>query len=296
VAVFLFHLRVWLASWVFLVPNFCWQSPTIEIEKPVAVWFVPSDSGGKIDVDPFATVTQGNVAGIPNACKVDDPKYKECSEGYLKPGASYFVWAGGAAAGKVSFGSATDEIGNLEVTYTGTARIRGRVMALASTLPEASGRENRRQAPSASERAAAIKLARELYQQARVPESVLANITVENLTRTVLKPKSEPSLIGSFNIEETLSPQDIRRHYLFFVASLSGGQLKPELSELRISSSPEDSQSLSLVDQADMFGSGEDNLVLLLTFYENYRYRIYRRAGDGNHWEKLFETETMGSE
>jgi hypothetical protein len=265
-------------------------------EKPVTVWFVLSDSGGKINVDPFATVTQGNLASIPNTCTSDDPKYGEFSERYLKPGASYSVWAGGAAAGKVSFGSAIDALGNREVTYTGTARIRGRVMALASTLPGISGRENRRQPPSAPERAAAIKLATELYQQAGVPESALQNITVGNLTRTVLKPKSEPSLIGSFDIEEKFSPEDIRYNSLFFVASFSGGQLKPELSEMRISSFPEDSHSLSLVDQADMFNSGEDNLIVLLTFYENYRYRIYRRANDGNHWERIFETETMGCE
>jgi len=81
---------------------------------------------------------------------------------------------------------------------------------------------------------------------------------------------------------------------LLLVASFLNGELKPELSEMHLSLDDKDLQSLSLVDQADMFDSGQDNLVLQLGFYENYRYRVYGRAKDGKLWERILETETMG--
>jgi len=295
VIVFFSHLRVWFVSCVFLVPTFSWQSSSTEENKPVAIWFALSDSGrGKLSFEPFAQVTQGKLASIPDACKEDDPKYRKFSERYLKSGTSYEARAGGAAAGKVSLTPSVDALGNYEATYTGTARIRGRVMALATTLSEISGRENKRQAPTASERAATIKLATELYQQAGVPESALPDLIVVNLTRTILKPATEPSFIGSFTIEERITPEETRYDSLFFVASFLNGELKPELSEMHLSLDDKDLQSLGLVDQADMFDSGQDNLVLQLGFYENYRYRVYGRAKDGKHWERIFETETMG--
>jgi hypothetical protein len=54
-----------------------------------------------------------------------------------------------------------------------------------------------------------------------------------------------------------------------------------------------DNEVLSLVDHADLFADGGDEVVAVLGFYENYRYRVYRRAQDG-HWEQIFETETLG--
>jgi len=293
--VYLSSLWVYLVSISLVLSTSFFQSANGSDEPRVPVWFALSDTGrGKLSLEPFAQVVQGKLTSLPDACKEDDANYRKFSEKYLKPGNSYDVRAGGAAAGKATLAPARDVSGNYEVDYAGQARIRGRVMTLATTVPEISGRESKRQAPSASERAAATKLAMALYQQAGIPEAALPKMVVENLTKTVLKASTEPSLIGSFTIEERLSADNTRYDSLFLVASFSGSELTADLSEIHPSLGDTDSQTLALVDQADIFDSGQDNLVVQLGFYENYRYRVYGRTKDGKHWERIFETETMG--
>ena len=95
-------------------------------------------------------------------------------------------------------------------------------------------------------------------------------------------------------IEERVSGENTRFNALFFVASYVNGELQAEMSEVHLSLSDTDSQTLVFVDHADLFDSGQDNLVLQLNFYENYRYRVYARTKNGKQWERIFETETMG--
>jgi len=103
VTVFFSHLQVWFVSCAFLVPNFSWQSSSTEENKPVAIWFALSDSGrGKLSFEPFAQVARGKLAGIPDACKEDDPKYHKFSERYLKSGTSYECGQAGPRRGKFS--------------------------------------------------------------------------------------------------------------------------------------------------------------------------------------------------
>jgi hypothetical protein len=83
-------------------------------------------------------------------------------------------------------------------------------------------------------------------------------------------------------------------HYLFFIASELDGHLVPEFVWLKISEGETRSETLTLVDHADLFGDGQDEVVAVLGYYENYRYRIYRRIKNGNQWEQIFETEVLG--
>jgi hypothetical protein len=83
-------------------------------------------------------------------------------------------------------------------------------------------------------------------------------------------------------------------HALFFVAAERDGKLIPEMLWVHMSEGESSNEALGLVDHADLLGDGQDEVVAALGYYENYRYRVYRRTNDGAHWEEIFETAVFG--
>jgi len=53
-------------------------------------------------------------------------------------------------------------------------------------------------------------------------------------------------------------------------------------------------ESQQLVDQADLLGAGEEEIVTEIFYYENWRYFIYRRGKDGLLWDKILEARVRG--
>jgi hypothetical protein len=84
-------------------------------------------------------------------------------------------------------------------------------------------------------------------------------------------------------------------NYLFFVASERAGQLVPEFVWVKMSKSATDNEALRFVDQADLFGDGQEEIVAVITNYENYRCLIYGRTKGGANWKKISETEVRGA-
>ena len=150
-----------------------------------------------------------------------------------------------------------------------------------------------RQAPTAAERQTASNLAANLFAKAGVPPDLLAKIKVQNLTRTLLLPSKSPSLIGSFSIET--GGQRGPTHNLFFIATFNGTDYAPELVWTNISKDKLESKSATFVDQGDVFGDGEDVVIVLERGWEGYGYRIYRQTrNDASHWEPIFEAGGPG--
>jgi hypothetical protein len=107
------------------------------------------------------------------------------------------------------------------------------------------------------------------------------------------------SLLSKSSSRKAPSPEERKlalqfANYLFFIASERAGQLVPEFVWVKMSKSETANEALRFVDQADLFGDGQEEIVAVLTYYENYRCLIYRRTKGGANWGKIFETEVRG--
>jgi hypothetical protein len=260
-----------------------------------SVWFVLLEefgSNGKLILDRLATVSEGALSRVPANCSEDDPASKQFSATYLNAGHSYSVLFGGSAAGSVVV-RARDKEPVDAVDYRGPARIRGQVMALATNAVISYVGATSRQAPTAAERQAASKLAENLFANVGVPADLLAKIKVGNVTHTILLPSKSPSLIGSFSIEAGGGRRPT--HNLLFIATFNGIYYVPELVWTKTSINEVESESAKFVDQSDLLGDGEEEVIVFEQGYEGYGYRIYRRTrNDASHWESIFEADGPG--
>jgi hypothetical protein len=260
-----------------------------------SVWFVLSnESGQALRIDPAFRIAGKRLLEPPAYCD-DVPENDEFGKTYLRPGRSYTVSFGGARAGSLSFKVPKPNeyvLGAFE--YQGTAPIVNKTSALATNGAVDSSRQNTRQAPTTADLDAALSKARMLFAKAGVPTELLAKVTLDELTRTTLFPDKTSSLVGSF-VAPTGGELD-PIHSLFLVAKQPGHGLVTELAVIRIAKSPTDNEILRFVDQADLFGNGEDEIVAVNGYYENYRYRVFGRNRNGKHWKQIFETEILGCE
>jgi hypothetical protein len=266
--------------------------PTAQSSNDQVVWFVLlEEPRGRLSIDPLGKVSAGKVSSVPSGCDAEDPSYKDFEASYLKQGKSYQVTFGGSPAGVISLQTPDQSFGNFTLTYNGPANVKGRVMALATNATLAAKGSPARKAPTPDERRQALALASQRFTESGISSESLSNMRVENLTHTTLKTSQSPVLIGSFTAgaPDRMGPI----HGLFLVASERNGELSPELVWMHLALSDTDSETLSLVDHADLFGDGQDEIVAMLGFYENYRYRVYRRSSNA-HWEPVFETDTLG--
>jgi len=260
------------------------------------VWFVLEEefgSKGKIILDRIATVSDGKLSKVPDDCSYEDPAYKQFFAEYLNSGHSYSVLFGGGAAGSAVVREHGEDSATYAVDYRGPARIRGQVMGLATNAVVAQSTASSRQAPTPMERQSALDLAKSLFAQAGVPSDLLDKIKVRNLTHALLPPSKSPSLIGSFFIE--VGGERGPTHNLFFIVTFNGTAYAPELVWTKISKDELESENFTFVDQGDLFGDGNQEVIVLDRGWEGYIYRIYHRTkNDASHWEPIFETGIFG--
>ena len=277
-----------LLSCLFLVPARQPQRGPSE-----SVWFVlEEEPRGKLSIDPVAKLVGGKLMGVPDGCDAENPDYKKFEALYLRPGQTYSVLFGGAPAGIAGLRHPDPDFGNNLVEYDGIANIRGQMMALATNAPHPASETSSRQGPSADERKFAVQLANQQFSQRGLSAALLSKIKTENLTHTILAPRKTPALIGSATL--AVGDESGLVHGMFFIAESKDNTIIPEFVWVNLSQAEAASEVLKLVDQADLFGDGEEEIVAVLGYYENYRYRIYRRTKDGDHWRQIFETEVLG--
>jgi hypothetical protein len=247
---------------------------------------------GRMEIEPLGKFSGREIRPIPSLCDPSVPEYKEFMANYVRTGQIYAVTFGGAPAGTVRLRGPNPDYGIDPVEYAGPVKIHRFIMALATnaklTLAESSGRY----APSPGEHKLALQLANEKFAEHGLARELLSRIQIENLTFTRIAPSKSPVLLGSFSLP--LPGDSGITHYLFFIASESGGQLAPEFVWTKIATTETENEALHFVDQADLFGDGQQEVVAVNTYYENFRYRVYRRTKDGAHWEQILETEVLG--
>lgn len=282
---------------VFVSVCFAGISPQSQNENPTdqRVWLaVEEHSRGQLRIEPIATVDDGELTAVLPSCMSDTVVSQDAAAKYLLPGKKYALLFGGAPVGKGQLGEANHNEGTASLTYKGALKIRGQVRALATNAEQTDFRVASREPATAEQRASALALAREIFSQHGIQENLLSNVRAEYVTRTYLAPSPQPSLLGSFTLDT--SDSDGLLHSLFFIASQPGEKLAAEFVWIHLSESASDEEHLRLVDHADLFGNGQDEVVAKLVSLEtqSHRYLIFRRTRGGAHWEQIFKTAPLG--
>jgi hypothetical protein len=256
------------------------------------VWFALEEHPrGQLRMEPIAVVSDGELTRVPSACSEENSEYQQFISSYLQPGQAYPVTFGGAAAGEVKVGNNRPNSVAATVTYEGPLKIQGRVRALATNQNSSEFRVESRQTATREERANALALAREIFQQHGISQGNLSQLRLDFLTRTVLAPSPTVTWIASFTLET--SGRESLQHNLFFIANQESGTLQPELLWIRLSENFAEDETAELVDHADLLGDGRDEVVVKLGSTENHRYVIYRKRRDGQHWEQILMSDLL---
>ncbi len=266
------------------------ESPTEE-----RVWLaVEEQSRGKLLIEPIATVEESVLTPVQTSCLSDAQTPEDFSEKYLQSGEKYALLFGGTSVGEGLVGELNRSTATAELTYSGSLKIRGQVRALATNAEPGDFRVASREPATAEQRSSALALARELFSQHGIPETLLPKVRAEYVTRTYLAPSPQPNLIGSFSLDT--EDNDGLVHGMFFIASQPGEKLQPEFLWIHLSESETDEELLRLVDHADLLGDGQDEVVakLISVQTQSHRYLIFRRTRDGLHWQQIFKSEPLG--
>jgi len=259
------------------------------------VWLaVEEQPRGQLRVEPIATVDDNQLTPIQTSCVSYEETPEDFSAKYLQSSTKYSLLFGGASIGEGQIGEQNRAAATATLTYSGPQKLRGQVRALATNAQPGDFRVASREPATVEQRASALALAREVFSQHGVPEVFLPKVRAEYVTRTYLAPSPQPSLIGSFSLDS--GDNDELIHHLFFIASQPGEKLQPEFLWIHLSESEADEEVLRLVDHADLFRNGQDEVVAKLVSVEtqSHRYLIFRRTRDGAHWEQIFKTEPLG--
>jgi hypothetical protein len=288
-------LNTFVAALLFILPSNLDSVPK-EIKPRKAVWFVASQSDkGLLYLDPLAQNDGGHLVPVPNGCNPGDSAYRQFVAENFGSGQTYDISLRGRLVSNAVFNESKEERNSYLVADIGMHKlIPADMSGLASIVIIPHPRLNYRLAPTPSEQAAAKEIAARSFKEAGVTASLLKKISVNKLERAYLLPSQTPSLIGSFSID--VSEEEGSVHSLFLITTKRHSEYQVDLLWSKVSRGETDNEKMELVDYADMFGDGRDEIVVELGLYENYFYRIYEQKKNGSQWEQIFEAQALSCE
>lgn len=232
-----------------------------------------TDGSGSMDV--LAIIERGRFKS-PYAEQETEPAQKFADE-HMRAGQKYRLTFGGGDAGSVTIRESSMGCNNIHAKTMSetTAPIRGRVMGLA-TSSDALGRGAiARRAPETAEREAVLKLVKDIYRQRRTSASLLASLSVTNLTATDLDGDGRFELVGSFVVET----KQKQRRDLFLIAAPGAKGFRADFVNFQSYKLPPEgfSSHVDFVDQLDMDGDGISEVVTIDGGFDGYGYSVYQK-------------------
>jgi hypothetical protein len=251
---------------------------------PPAVVFAVSAEGEEGSMDAVVIV---------NGARLQRPYNDEVEAGrktfgqkYFAAGKVYRLIFGGGDAGTVKVNSWDLGCNNIHakvITKT-SARLGGKVMALATTSESLGKRQSTRRAPNEAERAAVMTLMKSIYRQNRTPANLISSIQVTNLTATDLDGDGTYEMVGSF----TLAAKNKFERDLFLIAKAQGTAMKADFVKFQAYQPPAEGflSSIDLVDQLDLDGNGVGEVFATQGGFDGYGYLIFKKVG--GRWREAF--------
>ena len=205
---------------------------------------------------------------------------------YFAAGKIYRLIFGGGDSGSVKINSWDTGCNNIhaKVTATTSARLGGKVMALATNSETLGKRTSSRRPPTEPERAAVMALRKKIYQQRLTPASLIPSIKVTNLTSTDLDGDGANEIIGSF----TLAAKNKFERDLFLIAKGTGDSMKADFVKWQAYQPPAEGflWSIDFVDQLDLDGNGVGEVFATQGGFDGYSYVIFRKVA--GRWREVF--------
>lgn len=270
------------------------------------VVFAVSSSAGELPgamMEPFVIIEQGQykapVEGASDAAEIS-----RFVANYYQKRHKYRLLFGGGEAGTATIKTSSEDNECFRtgayITLEGQVpKLNANVMALATDSDSLGRTQSSRRAPTASERASALSLARTAYGQKGVPAALLPTLQTINLTAIDADKDGKFELIGSFVVKKTKGGQE--RYTLFLLAEQQGAKYqtaianygriteKEIMSGATIDAVNENGIYVEkLVDQLDLDGDGTGEVVTIATGLEGVSYYIYGKTSKAP-WKKVYE-------
>lgn len=221
------------------------------------------------------------------------------AERYYKPGAKYLFLYGGAELGVVTIreaskGECAPSAASADVSTI--ARLDRDTMALAVDAKLKLRVRSSRRAPTAAERAGALKLAKSILKQHRVSAAALVRATALDLTATDLDGDGHEELVGTYLVKTGPKVRD----ELFLVAAPKGGGYVTGFQKYERINARDMMDALAIgevgkggflaemfIDQLDADGDGVAEFFTASGSFEGTTYTAYRR--EGGTWRSVYE-------
>jgi hypothetical protein len=206
---------------------------------------------------------------------------------YFKKGTVYRLIFGGGDAGSATISKWSEGCNNIhaQATVSTSARLGGKVMALATNSETLGKRAISRRPPTDAERAATLALMKSIYQQRRTPAGLMSAIKVTNLTASDLNGDGKYEMIGSF----TLAAKNKFERDLFLIATPQGANMRAEFVKFQAYQPPAEGflSSIDFIDQLDIDGDGTGEVFATMGAFDGYALVVFKKIG--TRWRQVHD-------
>jgi len=257
---------------------------TVGQTRKTVILAVSSESGdGSLDA---LAMLAGKQMRSPYTDEQKD-KQKSFADDYFKKGAVYRLIFGGGDAGSATVSGWTEGCNNVhaQATISSSARLGGKVMALATNSETLGKRSMSRRPPTDTERSQALALMKSIYQQHRTPATLMSAIKVTNLTATDLNGDGKYELVGSF----TLAAKNKFERDLFLIATPQTAGLRAEFVKFQAYQPPAEGflSSIDFIDQLDIDGDGTGEVFATQGGFDGYALVAFKKVG--GRWRQVYD-------
>lgn len=255
-----------------------------QTRSPIIVFSVSNNSGeGSMDA---VVAVDGKILRAPyNDAK--EGSQQKFGEQYYAAGKVYRLIFGGGEAGTVRVDKWSVGCNNIhaQVTVSTSARLGGKVMALATSSSTLGQRTVSRRPPTDSERAALLALMKSIYQQKRTPPQLISAIKVSNLTATDLNGDGKYEMIGSF----TLAAKNKYERDLFLIARPQGDKFVAEFVKWQAYQPPPEEflSSIDYIEQLDLDGDGTGEVFATQGGFDGYALLVFKKVN--GRWRQVHD-------
>jgi len=275
------HGRILLPALLALFTGSLVQAQT----RPPIVVFSVSGSGSEASMDPIAIV-DGRRLRLPYENETEDAQ-KKFGEQYFATGKTYRLIFGGGEAGTVKVDKWSVGCNNIhaQVTASTSARLGGRVMALATSSATLGKQSVSRRPATDAERTAMIALMKSIYQQKRTPAALMASIKVSNLTATDLDGDGKYELIGSFS----LAAKNKFERDLFLIAKPQGDKFVADFVKFQGYQPPPEEflYGIDYIEQLDLDGDGVGEVFATQGGFDGYALLVFKKVA--GRWRQVYD-------
>lgn len=247
--------------------------------------FTVSGSGAEGSMDAVVLVDGKQLRAPYNSEKED--AQKKFGEQYFAAGKVYRLIFGGGEAGTVKVDKWSVGCNNIhaQVTSTTSAKLGGKVMALATNSTTLGKRSVSRRPPTDAERTAVLALMKSIYQQKRTPTTLMSQIKVTNLTATDLNGDGKYEMVGSF----TLAAKNKFERDLFLIAKPQGDKFVADFVKFQAYQPPPEEflSSIDYIEHLDLDGDGMGEVFAQQGGFDGYALLIFKKVG--GRWRQVHD-------